>query len=435
MPTLFIAALALLGASWLVGVSAAEATRPATLIYSGNLDGELEPCGCAAEGDYGGIRRRATMIKQLRAKNPNLFLIESGGLISSVSMRDRLKSEYIFKGVALLGYDAMGLQWRDLAYGEELALGMKLSWTASNWRSEQGVERQRRVQHGDVTLAFFTWLDPQSAPARKMMGDHLQVTTDPKPVAEAIKDAKQDGALTVLSTTLDLEQAQAQLPLKDIDILIVKSGYEVYEAPRRVGSVVVLQPGSRGMRLGRLDLELDGTGRIKSWHHGVIDLGVKVPDAPELETWYTEYNAKVKEAYLARTAQMEALSAVESPYVGAVECQECHANPYGVWERTLHSKAFARLEEVGKAFDPDCIACHTVAFEKEGGYIDGTLTPHLQNVQCESCHGPSREHVASEGKARTPNFGWAKEQICGQCHTQPHSPTFSIKDYWPGIAH
>ena len=37
----------------------AAAAQTATLIYSGNLDGELEPCGCTAEGDLGGIRSRS----------------------------------------------------------------------------------------------------------------------------------------------------------------------------------------------------------------------------------------------------------------------------------------------------------------------------------------------------------------------------------------
>ena len=52
-----------------------------TIIYSSNLDGELEPCGCTLEGDLGGIKRRATLVDELRKTSPELFLISSGGYI------------------------------------------------------------------------------------------------------------------------------------------------------------------------------------------------------------------------------------------------------------------------------------------------------------------------------------------------------------------
>ena len=97
----------------------AVAAQAATLIYSGNLDGELEPCGCTAEGDLGGIRRRATMIQSLRKQHPDLFLVSAGGLLSGFAANGRLTNEYILKGFAVMDYDAVGLQWDDLQYGAE----------------------------------------------------------------------------------------------------------------------------------------------------------------------------------------------------------------------------------------------------------------------------------------------------------------------------
>ena len=88
-----------------------------TLIYSGNLDGELEPCGCSEEGNLGGIKRRATILSLVRKENPQVITISAGGLLSSDGPGDRLKSEYILKGFAKLNYDAIGVQWRDLVYG------------------------------------------------------------------------------------------------------------------------------------------------------------------------------------------------------------------------------------------------------------------------------------------------------------------------------
>jgi len=143
----------------------------------------------------------------------------------------------------------------------------------------------------------------------------------------------------------------------------------------------------------------------------------------------------VKAAYLASVEEKKRRQSGQSPYTGADACRDCHQTTYDKWLETPHSRAFARLEEVGKSFDPDCIACHTVGFERPGGYIDSRLTMHLIDVQCESCHGPGREHVEAKGTEPTPHADWPREKICQQCHTQPHSPQFDMNSYWPRIAH
>ncbi len=407
----------------------------ATIIYSGNLDGELEPCGCSEAGDLGGILRRASKIEQLRRQHPGLFLISSGGLLANASPRDRLKSEYILKGIAAMGYDAIGLQWRDLSYGVEFLRQPELPWSADNWSGEGPFAKGRRIRHGDVEMAFFSWLDPEDSPFRRMKGEHAAVKDDSSQLRQALREANRQGALTVLSTTLEAGRVEELFSLEDIDILILKSAYEKYGEPQQRGTTLLLRPGSRGMRLGELHLELDSGGDIASWRHEVIPLPESVPDAPSLAGWYEEYNARVKAAYLASVEQRKLQRSGQSPYTGADACQGCHQKAAQIWRESLHSRAFQQLEEVGKAFDPDCIVCHTVGFEQPGGYIDTRLTMHLLDVQCESCHGPGREHVESQGKKPTPHASWGREKICGQCHTQPHSPEFNIDSYWARIAH
>ena len=84
-----------------------------TLVYSGNMDGELEPCGCSEGGDKGGIKRRVKKVDELREQNPNLVLFSTGGLLVSEMPQDKLKSEYILKGLEQLEYERDILQ-RDI---------------------------------------------------------------------------------------------------------------------------------------------------------------------------------------------------------------------------------------------------------------------------------------------------------------------------------
>jgi 2',3'-cyclic-nucleotide 2'-phosphodiesterase (5'-nucleotidase family) len=412
----------------------AAAAQAATLIYSGNLDGELEPCGCTAEGDLGGVRRRATMIQRLRGKNPDLFLVSAGGLLSGFAANGRLTNEYILKGFAVIAYDAVGLQWDDLQYGAAFLGTSSLPWVASNWL-DQHFTHERRVRHGALTAAFFTWLDPRTAPQQGMQGDHNQVNDDAAALAKLIARAKRDGTLTVVTTTLSLKDARHLLPMRDIDVLLLHANYENYGKPQLLGKTLVLQPGSRGMRLGRVDLELDAHGRIATWHHQVIPLPKSVPDDPRLQSWYAEYTAHIKENYAQMVALRKAQASGETPYAGDERCQYCHRDAYAIWSKSRHANAFSALEDVNKSFDPNCLQCHTVGFNKPGGFIDMEVTASLTNVQCESCHGAAREHVKSGGTKPVANVGWRPVEMCAQCHTQPHSPSFNFDKYWPHIAH
>lgn len=423
----------LLCGALLVGSASVSVAQPLTLIYSGNLDGELEPCGCSDEGNLGGIKRRATLLAQLRADTPGLVALSAGGLLSTEGAGDRLKGEYILKGYATLGYDAVAVQWRDLAFGVSFALQESLPWVASNWRGEQ-IVRHKRIRRGSQEIAFFSWLSPEDSPLRDMQGNHTLVSADSRALAQAMVSAKREGALTVLATTLPAEAAAKLVDLGQVDILLERAGYEVYAEPRQVGRTLVLKPGSRGMRLGRLDLDWDA-GRIVRWSHAVLPMPESMPDAPRLAAWYEEYNAKVKAGYLQRVELRKQQRSGESPFVGEEACQSCHAEQHRIWSESQHAQAYGDLENVNKAFDPACIVCHTVGFEKPGGFLDMNITGHLLNVQCESCHGAGRRHVDSAGKAPLPNAAWAPERMCAQCHTQPHSPAFDFKRYWPKIAH
>src|SRR3569833_816395 len=88
------------------GVLAAERV---TLIYSGNVDGELEPCGCSPEGDLGGVRRTATQHDHLRAEQTNLFAVSAGGLMSGLTTQNQQTNKNKLKGYAMLHLDAVGV--------------------------------------------------------------------------------------------------------------------------------------------------------------------------------------------------------------------------------------------------------------------------------------------------------------------------------------
>jgi hypothetical protein len=415
-------------------IVSASARAAIDIVYSGNIDGELEPCGCAVEGNLGGILRHATIVDRLRQEHPDLFVVSAGGLVASAVSQDRLTSEYILKGFAQLGYDAVGVQWSDLAYGEAFTRQSPIPWVASNWLGD-GFEHEKIIVKGKTKIAFFSWLDPAQSPHLAMKAKERVVDENRNVLTKLLRQVQKQGMLTVLTTSMTLSEAKARLPLRYVDVLIIRAAYEVYGEPKKTGKTLVLQPGSRGMRLGHVTLERGRDGRIKSWRNEAIPMPPAVPDAARMADWYAAYTAQLKSDYEARTAMLKARQSDGSPYVGAEACQSCHAENYAIWQQAKHSRAFSKLEGVNKAFDPNCIGCHSVGFNKEGGFIDLEATESLANVQCENCHGAARAHVEAVGRKKTANAGWPPRQMCAQCHDHKHSPNFDFDRYWPKIRH
>jgi predicted CXXCH cytochrome family protein len=115
------------------------------------------------------------------------------------------------------------------------------------------------------------------------------------------------------------------------------------------------------------------------------------------------------------------------PDVRATTCGNCHLDLQGSWEVTAHAGAFDGLVNSGFAQD-FCFGCHTVtelgnAIDTPAGW-NVAQDPVFEDVQCESCHGPGADHVASRGSR--PLASAAVEpgltNGCGECHQDAHHP-------------
>ena len=110
-------------------------------------------------------------------------------------------------------------------------------------------------------------------------------------------------------------------------------------------------------------------------------------------------------------------------FAGSGECGSCHGDKYATWKQTEHGSALSVLSAIHMDNNPACIVCHTVGFGQPTGYTNATLTPHLQNVGCENCHGAAGWHKNSDHSVIHPVVS-IDPAICGSCHQDSHHPTF-----------
>lgn len=116
-------------------------------------------------------------------------------------------------------------------------------------------------------------------------------------------------------------------------------------------------------------------------------------------------------------------------YVGQAKCVSCHKPAARQWKHTVHAQAWKTLVDVGKEAHNDCVSCHVTGYGEVGGSALG-YTRGLEDIQCETCHGPGSIHVDKRGK-ESPFAGVTKtpEAVCVRCHNEKHSDTFDYKAY------
>ncbi len=101
-------------------------------------------------------------------------------------------------------------------------------------------------------------------------------------------------------------------------------------------------------------------------------------------------------------------------YVGAKKCKMCHIKIFKAWEASEKGKSY---ERIAGAEDKDlCVPCHTTGHGK--AVADGTSPEALHGVQCEACHGPGSEHIASSKDEKKSSIQTSPTS-CNDCHT-PH---------------
>jgi peroxiredoxin len=143
-----------------------------------------------------------------------------------------------------------------------------------------------------------------------------------------------------------------------------------------------------------------------------------------------------KQKILAERLKPRPVLPTNAAYVGSDACKPCHAQEFETWSKQPHAHALAALESKHATDDPKCLACHTTAMGKPGGFpLGGKPTEHadLARVGCESCHGPGANHVGPDAARIGTIVSLGDKcdscvilQICGGCHDAANDPGFEF---------
>lgn len=134
----------------------------------------------------------------------------------------------------------------------------------------------------------------------------------------------------------------------------------------------------------------------------------------------------------------EEVFAEDKSYVGSESCQECHEDEYenyNAYSKKAHSYKSVTVMRKGltdKEYQ-ECLQCHATGYGQPGGFVSVEETPQLQNLGCESCHGPGSDHVDSGDPEDIISDLTVAD--CERCHNAERVGNFKFKPLLFGGTH
>lgn len=367
--------------------------RTLNIVYTGGVNGELEPCGCSPKTDFGGVARRAGYLTEHRKMLSPYILIDAGNFLDKNTPQGRLKAEAMLKAFSIMKYDAAAFLKMEKEFPYSFFSGLLKKYKIPVISDMPQYRQSISIKHNTF---------------------YVNVSADPM--------SYQKGKLNVLLTDQPISEIKT---LKGWDIIILSSG-EILEEPLSVNGTIIVSGYPKGERLGILTLQIDSGGEVLEFKHRWRNLGKDIKEDINVRKALKDYDARV-----AGLLKDDSKPLSEISYLGVSKCGECHQPFLESWKKTKHAGAFPTLERVGKSNDPECLKCHTVGFGEKGGFYSAKTTPMLANVQCEACHGPGRDHLLDFSKQMQP----VEEYVCLKCHTKSTSPDFNYPVYLEKIKH
>ncbi len=441
------------------------------LVFTGFMNGYVEPCGCAGiEQMKGGLSRRRTFMKELAAKGWPVMPIDAGNLNKGFGLQEEYKYSFVIdESLRLMDYGIVGLGNRELLFPTEVLIlygidvpGSPKRYTSANvavldfdptiWKPFR-TETIGGVKVGVVSVIGKSLLQDVNNPDIKQAD---AVANLQKILPDFEKEACDQRVLIVHGSNAEFEKILATFPNK-FDFAIGSDGpAEPPAQPNWDKNTMLVEVGEKGKYAIAVGIYDDADTPIR---YQRIALDSRFANDKDIMNAMQFYQDQLKSTGLSKLGIKpipNGRTATNGIYVGSKACADCHEPSYVVWRKSGHARAWNTLANISKparTFDPECIACHVVGWSPaeflpyENGFMGEKETPQLIDVGCESCHGPGEKHVTAEksGDDATKNRfrkavrmtlqGNTTKKLCMECHDGDNSPDFDFDKYWPKVEH
>ncbi len=452
-----------------------EAADHVTLVYTADLGGYLEPCGCSQD-QRGGLPRAAAVLQKIRAEGQPVLFVGGGDLLfesaltAETSAQELLKAQTVAAALEKMKLATTVMGERDLLAGAAFARKTRLPFAPAR------VGRVAVGELGNVPPAPVRIGVVHEGGTRAALGhaDEAKRAGLALLLAAHRDSLLQDDAnRALLDAAVPVVQVQGRgQSLARIDLFLrgdVSRGFTVLTGAAQRDEELELTEHRRleysrrreaALAAGQIELaralaakiaELEARARDlraqplpdpppdrPSLRVSFIQLTESLPEDREVRALLTRYYGEVAKLNLAQARAQKRpcpdpssgsatyIGVDQPPRGGALACSGCHAPAIQHWKGTGHAGAFETLVKTRRQYDLDCVSCHVTGWKQPGGACNVAATEGRRDVQCEACHGPASLHALDPPGHidRSP-----PEERCRGCHTPESSTHFEYTSY------
>jgi len=456
-------------------------TPQLALVFTGGLDGYVEPCGCAGMAQMkGGLSRRSTFFKELRGQNWPLIAIDTGGLVKGFGRQEELKffSMIVPSLIDQMKYDAIGIGPNDLRLSADALLPFTTNapeypsaFTSANvgvYGFDPALTAPFRVidKHGirlGVTSVIGKSWQPNVSNSGILLDDPIKRLQQ---VVPKMEESRCNWLILIshasVEETLEISKAFPQFG-------IIVCADTPSEPPLMTPKLVAESNPARYLieagEKGKFAIVIGFFGSdYNTVKYQRVAFDSRYKNDRLIVEQMQDYQDNLKDELETKGFAAFGIRPVPSPnatllgnYTGSARCQSCHDDSWRVWRNSGHAKAWASIAETSvpkRIYDPECVCCHVVGWNPEEKYPyisgfsneKGRITQELVNVGCENCHGPGEKHCLAEmgsNEAEQERYRAAMrlttdedgQRFCYTCHDLDNSPNFNFDTYWEKIKH
>ena len=413
------------------------------VLFTGNTQAHLEPCGCFI-GQSGGLPRRATAISGIRAKGFSPLLVDLGGflpvepeqmksnLLEQTTQLDQLRAQTAFMAMEMMDYDVVVSSQPEANPGEN-----SIEQNLTDYRFQLLAAHSKASSPGRHPYLIKTVGSRRIALIELSLLETGQTAPISNKLDSVMSEVQAQADIVLVSSHLQLK-VNKNLAQKYPNISAIMSR-DTGET-ERVGNVLLTYCYPHGKTLGALTLT-DAAGQT-SVAVEQIALTEEVGDAPNVRQLLNDFYGQVASDPQLQVASHPLFSSEvleqdsNNSYIGSEACQECHRKEFDQWSHSSHATAFNTLKIVGREYYSKCVSCHVTGFGYSSGYQIGAADrAHLAEVGCETCHGPGKQHTYTP--LATNIRGKVEASTCMECHQPEHSPGFEqiVAQLMPEVDH
>jgi 5'-nucleotidase / UDP-sugar diphosphatase len=268
-----------------------------SLIYSSDVRGKLEGCGCKHNG--GGVTRRSAAITQARAKDPDVVYCDAGNFMTGTPEVDSTRGLLSVAVYNEMKAAVVNVCERELAFGmdnfKKAKEQAKFKMVSANLRYKGSVFTEPYVvlPVKEAQVAFIgLCATPDIMRTDSVKLPEGVTVEDPIVAARRVVSALRGkvNMIVVLSTCGDALDSTLATQFTDIDVIIGGRTYRPDPAnPWTIGKTRIARTSRDGRELGRLDLAFGPAGAIKTYNPTEIALETSSPSDDKMLALVRQY--------------------------------------------------------------------------------------------------------------------------------------------------